>query len=266
MTDRRAESDAARTATAAAASSHSLIPGTVNARDLGNLQATQSWTAPRRVIRSDSPERLGAAGTRRLIDLGISEIIDLRVPGEGRSYQVPERVHVHQIPLLAGAFASLGALGAGQLSGQVELPSLAQLYRGMLADSADAFATIARAVIDSEGCLLIHCTAGKDRTGVAVGVLLDAVGVRTEAIVADYSQSTANLSGRWSDTMMRRIEEMGVPGSAQLRALVCTAPAQAMEETLGWLTEEFGGGRRYLRAAGLGEDELAELDHRLLTD
>ena len=59
--------------------------------------------------------------------------------------------------------------------------------------------------------MLVHCTAGKDRTGVAIALLLDAVGAERDAVVADYAASEANLSGAWADRMFAMIDAMGIP-------------------------------------------------------
>ncbi len=68
------------------------------------------------------------------------------------------------------------------------LPSLGELYIGMLQHGAPAFAQAARLVAasndDAPTAVLVHCTAGKDRTGVATALLLDAVGAERSAIVA----------------------------------------------------------------------------------
>ena len=94
-----------------------------------------------------------------------------------------------------------------------QLPSLGELYVSMLTHGAAAFAELARLVADRRGlrrrAVLVHCTAGKDRTGVAIALLLDAVGADRDAIVADYAASEANLSGAWADGMFAMIERDG---------------------------------------------------------
>ena len=101
------------------------------------------------------------------------------------------------------------------------LPTLEQLYIGMLQHGADAFAQVARLVAastdDEPTAVLVHCTAGKDRTGVAVALLLEAAGAERSAVVADYTASQANLAGGWADGMLQTVASLGLPLSAGAR-------------------------------------------------
>ncbi len=111
--------------------------------------------------------------------------------------------------------------------------------------------------------MLVHCTAGKDRTGVAVALLLDAVGAERDAVIADYSASEANLAGAWAARMFAMIDAMGVPRTPELDALIAATPPAAIEEALAWVEREYGGSAAYLRAGGLTEHELGALRSRL---
>ena len=94
--------------------------------------------------------------------------------------------------------------------------------------------------------MLVHCTAGKDRTGVAIALLLDAVGAERDAVVADYAASEANLSGAWADSMFAMIDAMGVPRTPTLDELIAATPPAAIEEALAWVDREHGGSAAYL--------------------
>ena len=144
-----------------------------------------------------------------------------------------------------------------------QLPSLGALYVSMLKHGAEAFAELARLVATGEVGVLVHCTAGKDRTGVAIALLLDAVGAQRDAVVADYAASESNLSGAWADGMFAVIDAMGVPRTPTLDELVAATPPAAIEEALAWVDREHGGSAAYLRSGGLTEAELAALRRRL---
>jgi protein-tyrosine phosphatase len=151
-----------------------------------------------------------------------------------------------------------------------QLPSLGDLYVSMLAHGAGAFAELARLVAASgdasadADAVLVHCTAGKDRTGVAIALLLDAVGADRDAVVADYASSEANLSGAWAEGMFAMITSMGVPRTAELDALVAATPATAITRALDWVQQQHGGSAAYLRTGGLTEPELTALRSRLI--
>jgi len=145
---------------------------------------------------------------------------------------------------------------------------VAGLYRGTLARVGPQFASVARLIASSTGPTLVHCTAGKDRTGLVIGVLLTAVGVSREDVVADYARTQANMPG-----VIERIAS--TPGLAQGPELVrrvmqgqpelLTAPPAAMEAALDAI-EASGGARGWLAQHGLGDTELEQLRARLLGD
>jgi protein-tyrosine phosphatase len=61
-------------------------------------------------------------------------------------------------------------------------------------DLAEATSAAARSLAESDGSVLVHCTAGKDRTGFVTAMLLVAIGVRGEEVLADFLLSNANLA------------------------------------------------------------------------
>jgi protein-tyrosine phosphatase len=65
--------------------------------------------------------------------------------------------------------------------------TLAELYRSLIDDAGDRVVAAARGVLAAQPAL-VHCTVGKDRTGVVVALMLAAVGVEVDAVVADYAR------------------------------------------------------------------------------
>jgi hypothetical protein len=112
------------------------------------------------------------------------------------------------------------------------------------------------------GPALVHCAAGKDRTGVLVALVLDAVGVERDAVVADYALSAERMEAlfrRWTTAS-------GEPMPADLTPHL--PRAEAMAAVLARLDAEFGtngagGAAGWLRARGLDEESLARLRERL---
>ncbi|MGO1286729.1 MAG: tyrosine-protein phosphatase [Brachybacterium sp.] len=149
---------------------------------------------------------------------------------------------------------------------RAQIPTLAGLYLSMLEHGAEIFAECARAVAapadpDRVG-VLIHCTAGKDRTGVAVALLLEAAGAEREAVVADDTRSQAELAGSWAERMLEGVRAAGIPVLPEIELLAVLTPASAIEAVLAEVDAR-GGAAAYLRSGGLSDDELAQLRARL---
>ncbi len=262
------------------------LEGAFNFRDTGGTPLASGGTTPSGVLyRSDALSGLTPAGLEQLAATGIGVIVDFRTPIE--RMMAPDRLpatrafRVVELALLEGALTGLAqqAMQAGAQEGDpdaaaaavqealVRLPSLGSLYVSMLTHGAEAFAEVARLVAradDSDAAaVLVHCTAGKDRTGVAIALLLDAVGAERTAVIDDYTSSEANLSGAWAERMFTMIAAMGVPRTAALDELIAATPAAAIAEALAWVDREHGGSAAYLGSGGLSDLELAALRSRL---
>jgi protein-tyrosine phosphatase len=267
----------------------SSIEGSFNFRDTGGTPlAAGGLTREGVLYRSDALSGLTARGLEQLAATPVGVIVDFRTPME--RMMAPDRLpatrpfRVVELALLEGALTGFAqqAMQAGAQSGDpdaaaaavgealAQLPSLGELYVSMLEHGGTAFAELARLVggtgdaPDEADAVLVHCTAGKDRTGVAIALLLDAAGATREAVIADYASSEANLSGAWAESMFTMITAMGVPRTAELDALVAATPAAAITRALDWVDGEHGGSAAYLRTGGLTEAELAALRARLV--
>lgn len=186
----------------------------VNARDLGRLPlAAGGETRCAVLLRSDAPY----AGDDSPADLTWppSTVVDLRDSAElGRSLVPwPDAVRWVGNPVFSGA----------RIDRMVHA-NVVDLYAGMLRDSA---ARIVGALneFDDSGSTLVHCTAGKDRTGVVIAIALLLAGVETEAIVADY-QRTGDVIAEVYARMRRRKR---VPAGANITDPVFRTPREAIE-------------------------------------
>lgn len=266
------------------AAGHVAPEGTFNFRDVGGMPlATGGAVRPGVLFRSDALSGLTSEGGRQLAETGIGVIVDFRTPIERQLS--PDRLPAEtefrmvHLELLEGALSGLAdqALSAqgAQAEAAVEqtlarLPELSALYESMLTHGAAVFAEFTRLVADPPApaadreAVLVHCTAGKDRTGVSVALVLDAVGVRREALIADYASSQANLAGAWADRMFGMIAAMGVPRTPALEELIALTPASAITTALEWVDREHGGSAAYLQSGGATEDDLGRLRQRLV--
>lgn len=236
-----------------------VVPGLHNLRDIGGYPTAGGAIEWGRVFRSDAPSGLDPHGWSRIEALGVAEIIDLRGTAERESAPVEptsERIAVRAVPVYDDA--SPAALGQA-------IPDLGDLYRTILDTRPDALVEAVQQVIGglARGGVLVHCTAGKDRTGVVVALLLGAVGVDPEDIVADYAATEALLAESWAARMVKRLERDGRMLSPEAVALVTTSPAPAMAAMLDHL-DGYGGAVGYLTGHGLGDAELELLAARLI--
>ena len=231
-----------------------VVPGAVNFRDVGGLPAGPSLTRPGVLYRSGNLAKLDEAGVAALSELGIRRIIDLRADDEVA--HAPSRVpgltvHTQRVPLFLGSVASFFA----------DDITLEEMYRRLVEDSADRVVDVVRGII-AEQPTLVHCTVGKDRTGVTVAIALSAAGVDAEAVIADYAR-TEELLPKWRNArVVEKLRSMH-PEALHLEDLATRSPAPVMREMLRRLDARYGSTAGYLRAHGMREEELVAL-HRAL--
>src|SRR6185436_9770532 len=112
--------------------------------------------------------------------------------------------------------------------------------------------------------VVVHCTAGKDRTGIVVALTLLAVGVDRDAVIEDYARTEGNLAGEWLEDMVTMIGRYGVPDTPELRVLMGGSPREALEGVIETVERAHGSTREYLLASGLTLHELAALEALLI--
>jgi protein tyrosine/serine phosphatase len=234
------------------------FPALFNFRDVGGLTGHDGRTVRRgRLYRSDSLHRIDETDRAAFTALGIRTVIDLRRPEEvARDGRVPAYDgltyrHIHpehrdwaKVPhdpaqslarYLADRYADLAQTGTAGLAEAV----------GLIADSANA-------------PVVVHCVAGKDRTGIVCALTLAVLGVADDDIAADYALS-AEASARfsaWVATTTLAAEEPPPPFLA--------SPAEAMTLFLTELRAGYGSVEGYLRHAGVTDAQLDAIRDHLL--
>ncbi|WEG08601.1 tyrosine-protein phosphatase [Microbacterium horticulturae] len=253
----------------------SLFAGTYNSRDTGGMPLPGGGQTRAGVLyRSDALSGITDAGLAELDASPIGAVVDFRTGAERSAApdRLPERrLDTEHLSVLEGAAPGIGApadMSTEAVRAVLEqIPTLGDLYIRMLDGAAASFARVARLVAaptdEGKPGVLVHCTAGKDRTGVATALLLDAVGAERDAIVADYAVSEQNLSGEWAERMLQGVAKTGVPMLPQIVALVTATPPDAMRAMLAWVDDQ-GGSAAYLRTGGLSDDEFGMLRARLV--
>lgn len=228
------------------------IPGTHNFREVA-----PGAIRPGVFYRADALHRLTREGRAALAGRNVRTVIDLRSDFDRR----------------IGGKDRLRGVGAQVLrypihGGRMD-PSVAEIrgvYRTIVADNGPSIALAIRAVADSDGAVLVHCTAGKDRTGLVVAFSLLAIDIDADIVVDDYAMTEQNLAGEWTERMLRKVRRFRVPMNDRLLEIIAHSPAPVLRETIEWVDVEYGGVRAYLDAIGVDDAVIGRLRSRLLPE
>jgi protein-tyrosine phosphatase len=249
------------------------LDGAVNVRDLGGLPTEDGGkTLAGRLLRGDNLQDLSPADIARLTGgIGLTTVVDLRSTAELRAEgpapldAVPDVRHVH-CPVLPEQGAATDVVADVLLTrdeadrSRYPADPRAGHYLGYLEDRPDHVVAAVRAVATAPGAALVHCAAGKDRTGVIVALALTAAGVEPDAIVADYVATGDRIEAildrlRRSRTYAKDLSER--PVQAHLPR------AETMRAFLEQLDVRYGGLPRWLAANGFADDEFSLLRDKL---
>lgn len=156
-----------------------------NFRDVGGYKGAGGLTVKwGRIYRSGAMPLLTEQDYALLGGLGIGTVVDLRSTDERAI--APDQLDDRTGALFVSNDYSLRPLMAGMTGGDGEY-----MYRGVGKGLAPQYRAIFRRLLANEGALVYHCSAGQDRTGVATALILSALGVDRQTIIADYHMSTA---------------------------------------------------------------------------
>ncbi|ETK32308.1 tyrosine-protein phosphatase [Microbispora sp. ATCC PTA-5024] len=254
------------------------LEGAVNVRDLGGLPTTDGGTTRYgRILRADNLQGLTEGDLSRLVgDLKLRNVVDLRsdtevrLEGPGPLTRLPE-IEIHHLSLFAegGRFTDVEAdtIDDRALPWQDERSEdeAAELrvtgyYYGYLRDRPDSVVAALRVLADGDGLAVVHCAAGKDRTGVVSALALAVAGATREAIIDDYVATGERLEGilarlRASDTYRTDLDSK--PADSHLPR------AEYMAQFLTTLEDRFGGPFGWLETQGWTEEDTEALRARL---
>ncbi|CRG87644.1 hypothetical protein PISL3812_04664 [Talaromyces islandicus] len=255
------------------------VDGIPNFRDIGGYSISDSSSTRRNFIfRSALPTRVTAEGLKTLTqDLGVHTVYDLRSNVELRKDNAPslltsaEDITVLHRPVFPETDASPQALAkrwANYMSDN-GTEGFVAAYTEILQDGAGAYKVIFEHVRDQpEKPFLVHCTAGKDRTGVIVALLLLVAGVKEYDVVGDEYALTetafdpkirAALAGKALKEMGPNADEAGVKR-------MFSARKENMVATLELIEKKYGGAEGYLKTAlGFGDTDVELIRKNLTT-
>ncbi len=235
-------------------------PACQNARDLGGLLSADGrrirWGA---LVRADVLTRLTAAGHRAVLAHGVRTVVDLRAPGELVRMPSPfandPEVEYLPVPVQPDHDPE-----AGRLMDATD--DLVEVYRIIVDRYPAGFAAAARAVARARpGGVIVHCHAGKDRTGILVALVLGLLGVPRATMVRDYALTDRRLVRHYAAELAEVAHDPR--RHARLRLFQHTRTS-TMRGVLDHLTARHGGAAAYLRGGGLGDADAERLRARLL--
>jgi len=241
------------------------LEGAWNVRTFAGLQGRNGPIPATAFVRTADLSRLTAADRDRLAAAGVKLDIDLRTGDELQ--QSPDvlandaRFDYQRISLMGTEKMDLQKM-------MTSFPdSLGAAYVQWLGSNQPQFREVfQRIAAQQDGAVLYHCTAGKDRTGIISGILLDLAGVPRADIVHNYAISAHYLEGQPKDSAMN-VQMMALikqhPEIARKMAGMGGTAPENMEMFLDALHAQYGGAAGYLKAVGLSEEEIHALQVRL---
>ena len=239
---------------------HFNLAGASNFRDLGGYPGRDGrpirW---RRLFRSNHLGHLTAADVAVVRGLGVRSAFDFRgVEERAAAICALDEITVHSLPIEPTVMAALRArLAAGTaLSPADGLEVMRSSYRNYVLQNTPNFRVLFEHLIGDSAPLVIHCTAGKDRTGLACALVLHALGVADDVIAEDYL-----LTNRF----YRRDPSSGSDLPDDVRQVLGSVQMPFLTAAFETIRSEYGDLDRYFSVGlGMGDAERSALEARYL--
>jgi protein-tyrosine phosphatase len=273
------------------------IDGVANMRDLGGLPTESGETVrPRRLLRSDNLQNLSPEAIETLVThFGVSDVVDLRThvelakEGDGPLRALEHIRHHHHtlyredsiesgipaaeraLPWEADERREAAAAEGGAVTDRSEEAGRrrtheefwSEHYLSYLSTRPDSIVAALDAIASSSGAAIVHCAAGKDRTGTVVGLALKVVGVSDELVIADYAASAERVPA----IMARLRSSTAYAANLQDKTVAQQSPTtDTMRLLLTALEERHGGVLGWLGGQGWTEADTDRLRRKLLAD
>lgn len=232
-----------------------------NVRDLGGFAtASGRRTRWKTIVRAGNLSKLTEAGRQALIDYGVGTVIDVRDPREC----AVDLDQFHETGRWAGRvnYVSEPLISEAEWAAIRDPEVLRQGYVVTLDLSMKNIGRVMSAIARAQpGGVVVHCHAGKERTGVVAALLLALAGVPDDVIAEDYVDSDRFLRSFYE-------ERAQVQADPEQRARILRGFVSHPDHMLVPLARlrSFGGIDGYLRTAGVTHEEVIALRERMLGD
>lgn len=239
---------------------HLNLAGASNFRDLGGYPAKDGRTVRwRQIFRSNHLGHLTDADIELLRGLGLKSAFDFRGTEERTAAMCGlTEIAVHSLPIEPTVVAALRArlAGGAPLASADALDVMRDSYRNYVRYSTPSFRALFAHLLEDRAPLVIHCTAGKDRTGFACALILHALGVPDDLIAEDYL-----LTNRF----YRRDPSASSDLPEEVRQVLASVEASFLAAAFDAISADYGDLESYLSdGLGLGAQERARLEARYL--
>jgi protein-tyrosine phosphatase len=236
------------------------LDGTINLRDLGGYQThDQRETKWGILLRSGNLDQVPLSSQTALIDYGVNTVIDLRDQWEQAAYP---NVFTHSEQVTYYNLPVIGDNDDGLRQQMEEARDLTGIYILALEHRKLQIRRIIEQIANKpSGCAIIHCVSGKDRTGQIAALVLGALGVVEETIIADYA-----LTEKYLDRQRQQWTEQAGNSEEAVKRLKrdMSANAQNMRDMIAYLKAKYGSLVSYLQAIGISDQTLQMLQDVLL--
>ena len=239
---------------------HFKLSGASNFRDLGGYPTSDGRTVRwRQIFRSNHLGNLTDDDVSVLRELGVRSAFDFRGTEErvAALCGMPE-ITVHSLPVEPTVVAALRAIAASgtPLSTDHAVEVMRGSYSGYVQNNTQHFRTLFAHLLEDRAPLVIHCTAGKDRTGFACALILHTLGVSRDTIAEDYL-----LTNRF----YRRDPNHSSDLPDEIKQVLGSVQASFLAAAFEAIDADYGDLESYLRdGLGLGNAERAHLEARYL--
>jgi protein-tyrosine phosphatase len=190
-----------------------------------------------------------------MVAYGVTKVIDLRSESEVETSPSPfASPESEDGPI----YAHLPLIDDATMLKLADAPDMYARYLMMLEHRAGAFRDVFSTLATTEGTVVFHCFAGKDRTGMVAAMSLALAGVDVDAIAADYAETDSQMATKYEEWLAAASPDQLEDMREDLRC-----PPERIAGVLERLDERWGGVEGYLLAAGVTSTDISALKAKL---
>lgn len=212
-------------------------------------------------VRSDNLHSLNLAGLEAMVAYGVTTVIDLRSESEVSTspspFATPDPFNYPPPP----TYVHMPLIDDATMLKLADAPDMFDRYLMMLEHRPDAFSSVFTTLARTDGTVVFHCFAGKDRTGMVAAMSLALAGVGVDSIAADYAETDSQMAARYQEWLAAAPPDQLEWMRADLRC-----PPERIVGVLEHLDKRWGGVEGYLQAAGVPAADISTLRSKLTTD
>ena len=248
-----------------------LLPmdGAHNTRELGGYKTADGLSVKWGMLfRSDKLSDISKTDQAYLQNLGIKKIIDFRSKEEKAEDPdiIPKGISYIEMPInVDGAMRSkIEAVLKGETNKEVK-SFLIDANKEFVSDYVEVYENFLRGLIDDEGPILFHCTAGKDRAGFAAAITLIALGVSKEDVIKDYMK-TNQFTKKRIEEIIKQIELMTLyQTDAEILRPLLGVEREYIETAFHTAEEEYGSIENFIKnGLNISDEDIKKLRNKFL--